>query len=74
MPSATAHAIYCIPTNWLSQAQMAQLFQTTKQNVSLHINNIFKAGELNKDSTVKEFLTVQNEGNLREKYLIYATI
>ena len=46
-------------TVWLNQAQMVQLFQTTKQNVSLHINNIFKEGELIKNSTVKEYLTVQ---------------
>ena len=49
-------------TVWLTQAQMAELFQTTKQNVSLHINNIFKENELTKDSTVKEYLTVQQEG------------
>ena len=47
---------------WLTQAEMAELFQTTKQNISLHINNIFKEGELLKSSTVKEYLTVQNEG------------
>ena len=49
-------------TVWLSQAQMAELFQTTKQNVSLHINNAFAEGELEPSTTVKEYLTVQNEG------------
>lgn len=49
-------------TVWLNQAQMAELFQTTKQNVSLHVGNVYKDGELDVDSTVKEFLTVQNEG------------
>lgn len=49
-------------TVWLTQNQMVDLFQTTKQNVSLHINNIYKEGELDKSSTVKENLTVQNEG------------
>ena len=49
-------------TVWLSQAQMAELFQTTKQNVSLHINNAFAEGELDPLTTVKEYLTVQNEG------------
>ncbi len=44
-------------TVWLSQNQMAELFQTTKQNVSLHIQNIFKEGELPEDSVVKEYLT-----------------
>jgi len=50
-------------TVWLSQMQMAELFQTTKQNVSLHINNVLDEGELIKNSTVKEYLTVQREGN-----------
>jgi len=50
---------------WLSQAQMAELFQTSKQNVSLHINNAFAEGELTPEATVKEYLTVQNEGNRR---------
>lgn len=49
-------------TVWLTQAQMTELFETTKQNVSLHIKNIFEEGELNEVSTVKDFLTVQNEG------------
>ena len=49
-------------TVWLSQNQMAELFQTTKQNVSAHIKNIFEEGELDEVSTVKDFLTVQNEG------------
>lgn len=50
-------------TVWLTQTQMTELFQTTKQNISLHLNNVFKEGELDKDSTVKECLTVQKEGN-----------
>ena len=49
-------------TVWLTQAQMADLFETTKQNVSLHIKNIYEEGELIESSTVKDFLTVQNEG------------
>lgn len=49
-------------TAWLSQAQLAELFQTTKQNVSLHIKNIYEEGELAREATVKDFLTVQNEG------------
>ena len=49
-------------TVWLSQAQLVELFNSTKQNISLHINNIFKEGELEPDSTVKEYLTVQVEG------------
>ena len=49
-------------TVWLTQAQMAELFHATKQNISLHIANIFKEGELTKNRTVKEYLTVQQEG------------
>jgi hypothetical protein len=45
-------------TIWLSQSLMAELFQTTKQNVSLHIKNIFEEGELDEISTVKDYLTV----------------
>ena len=48
---------------WLTQAQMSELFQATKQNISLHIRNIYKEGELVEESTVKEYLTVQKEGN-----------
>ena len=50
-------------TVWLSQQQMAELYNTSKQNISLHIKNIFDEDELSEDSTVKEFLTVQKEGN-----------
>lgn len=49
-------------TVWLTQAQMVELFQTTKQNVSLHVNNVFREHELERVSTVKEYLTVQTEG------------
>ena len=50
-------------TVWLSQQQMAILFNQTKQNISLHIQNCFKEKELEKNSTVKESLIVQLEGN-----------
>ena len=49
-------------TVWLSQAQMAELFTSTKQNVGLHIKNIFEEGELSENSTIKDYLTVQTEG------------
>jgi len=49
-------------TVWLSQNQLAELFHQTKQNISLHINNCFKEKELQRESTVKESLTVQKEG------------
>lgn len=50
-------------TIWLTQDMMTKLFETTKQNISLHINNIYKDEELDKISTVKDFLTVRKEGN-----------
>ena len=49
-------------TVWLTQQQMTVLFETTKQNVSLHINNIFKEEELDKNSVVKESLTTAADG------------
>lgn len=49
-------------TVWLTQAQMTELFQSTKQNISLHINNIFKEGELDKISVVKDSLTTAIDG------------
>ena len=49
-------------TVWLSQQLLAELFQTTKQNVSLHIGNIYEARELVPQATVKKFLTVRKEG------------
>lgn len=54
-------------TVWLSQLEIAELFQTTKQNISLHANNIFEDGELSPEATVKESLTVQTEGNREVK-------
>ena len=47
---------------WLSQIQMATLYQTTKQNISLHLKNIYKENELSEELTVKDYLTVQQEG------------
>lgn len=49
-------------TVWLTQAQMVELFQTSKQNISLHTNNIFKENELAKNSVVKESLTTASDG------------
>ena len=47
---------------WLTQKMMAELFQTTTQNITIHLKNIFEEGELNEDATCKDFLQVQNEG------------
>jgi prophage maintenance system killer protein len=51
-------------TVWLTQAQLIILFQTTKQNISLHINHIFKEGELSQSSVVKEYLTTASDGKV----------
>ena len=50
-------------TVWLTQAQMAELFEKTPQNITMHIGNAYKEGELDKESTCKEYLQVQQEGN-----------
>ena len=60
-------------TVWLTQGQMVELFLSSKQNISLHINNVFREGELDETATVKEYLTVQKEGSrfVRRKYRLY---
>ncbi len=54
-------------TVWLTQAQMAKLFQTTPQNITIHIRSIYKEGELEKAVTCKEHLQVRQEGERRVK-------
>ena len=56
-------------TVWLTQQHMADLFQTSKQNVSLHLQNIFKEGELAENSVVKDSLTTASDGkNYTKKF------
>ncbi len=56
-------------TVWLTQKLMAELFRTTKQNISLHIQNIFSEKELDENSVVKDFLTTAADGkNYRTKF------
>ena len=57
-------------TVWLTQPQMADLFQTTKQNVSAHLRNIFAEGELQPGATVKKYLTVRTEGSRQVERLL----
>ena len=52
---------------WLTQNQIAEIYKTTQENISMHIKNIYKDKELNNDSTNKKFLLVQNEGNRQVK-------
>ena len=56
-------------TVWLTQQQMAELFVTTPQNITMHIRNIYKEGELIIESTCKDFLQVRKEGNRNVKRL-----
>lgn len=49
-------------TVWLSQADVAELFQSPKQKISYHIGKVLEEGELSEAGTVKEYLTVQDEG------------
>ena len=56
-------------TLWLNQAGLAELYQTTKQNISLHIQNIYDEGELDENSVVKEYLTTAADGkNYKTKH------
>lgn len=58
-------------TVWLSQLQIAELFQTSKQNISLHLKSIFEDRELDADSVVKESLTTASDGK-RYKTMLYS--
>ena len=48
---------------WLTQAQIVELFNSRKANISEHLKHIFQSGELNRESTVRNFRTVRKEGN-----------
>lgn len=54
-------------TVWLTQKLMAELFQTTPQNITIHLKNIFEEGELEEKATCKDFLQVQTEGKREVK-------
>ena len=56
-------ALYAKDGNvWMNQNQLAELFATSKQNISLHISNILKEGELSENSVVKDYLTTASDG------------
>ena len=48
---------------WLTRMQMAELFGVTPQNITLHLGNVYKTSELEREATSKDFLLVQQEGN-----------
>ena len=54
-------------TIWLTQQLMAELFQTSKQNISHHIKSVYEEGELQQEATVKKYLTVRQEGRRQVK-------
>lgn len=47
---------------WMSRRSIAELYQTSSQNITMHIKNIYKDGELQEEATCKNYLQVQNEG------------
>ncbi len=55
---------------WLTQSQLAEIYKTSRENITMHISNIYKNNELPKDSTCKKFLQVQNEGSRSVKRII----
>lgn len=60
--SVNIEVLFAEENVWLTQKKMAELFDTTKQNVSLHLQNIFEDKELSHDSVVKDFLTTASDG------------
>ncbi|MBU0978324.1 MAG: hypothetical protein ABIJ33_00915 [Patescibacteria group bacterium] len=54
--------MYADENIWLTQKKMAELFDTTSQNITMHLKNIYKVGELDENSTCKDFLQVRSEG------------
>ena len=54
-------------TVWLSQAQIIELINSSKANISEHIKHIFNSGELTKEATVRKYRTVRQEGNRKEE-------
>ena len=55
-------------TVWLTQAQMAELFEKTPQNITMHIRNAYNEGELEKDSTCKEYLQMYEKFKVLQKF------
>ncbi|MCK9238684.1 MAG: virulence RhuM family protein [Thiopseudomonas sp.] len=55
---------------WLTQQQIAELFQTSMPNVSMHMSNVYEEGELSPEATIKKFLTVRTEGKREVKRLL----
>jgi death-on-curing family protein len=60
-------------TVWATQRQMSQIFETTPQNITIHLKNVYRDGEIDEISTCKEYLQVQTEGGreVKRKQLVY---
>ena len=52
---------------WVTAVQLAEIYNTTRQNIGQHIDNIYKDGEHPEEATIKKFFIVQNEGNRQVK-------
>ncbi|MFH1962224.1 MAG: hypothetical protein ABIJ30_05015 [bacterium] len=60
--SVNIEVLYAEENIWLSQKKMAELFDTTTQNITMHLKNIYSDGEAEQTATCKDFLQVQKEG------------
>ncbi len=65
--SVNIEVFYAKENIWLTQKKMAELFNTTPQNITQHLKNIYTEGEIKHESTCKDFLQVQKEGNRNVK-------
>ncbi len=63
-PSTTTRGRGTLPPPWLTQGLLAELYHTTKQNISQHIQNIYEEGERVPEATVKKYLTVRQVKSL----------
>ena len=60
--SVNIEVLFAEENIWLSQKKMSELFDTTPQNITQHLKNIYAEGEADQKATCKDFLQVQNEG------------
>ncbi|MBU1754612.1 hypothetical protein KKG56_12335 [bacterium] len=60
--SVNIEVLYAEENIWLSQKKMAELFDTTTQNITMHLKNIYSDGEAEQTANCKDFLQVQKEG------------
>lgn len=65
--SVNVEVLYAEENIWLTQKKMAELFDTTPQNITQHLKNIYMEGEVNQEGTCKNFLQVQQEGDREVK-------